>query len=284
MSRKVVHTTLTALLLSSLMMVLVSTTASAGAGARSGPVRYALAATTLGPPSAPDKCQDTQVRLAGDPAAANGLCTSGPNSGNFAYARAHADKQNAWTRTQTTGWAHAGDRLGTASTVPSTADSFDLSHGDNGANQTTVTLRGTLFLDPSSTDQKQAAQNLFLTVYPNEAAAEAGTGWLARGELRTWGNKDLCEAHASGLLADGDFTITHGAGNTLTVTTNPPTGFTKLVSHPAGDSAGVVVELTMESASLTVPGLSPVGLILLTLLLAAAGFYVLQTRRRAAAA
>ncbi len=277
MSWKVVRTTLHLVLLSSLMMLVVTTTASAGANARSGEVRWALAATSV--PG--DPCLDFQLRVGGNALPANALCTSGPLNGNFAHAKAHANRREAWTRTKTEGWASAGGGLRTMATVPSTADTFYLTHSNTGLNQTLLTLAGEMSLDPSSTDNKGAAQTLRVTVYPDTLTAAAGKGWLARGELRAWANRDLGETRPSGLFSASDFIVTHGSGNTLTVTTVP--GLTKTVNG-VPDTAKVIVELSVEAASLPVPGLSPVGLILLTVLLAAAGFYVLQTRRRAAAA
>ncbi len=284
MSWKVARTTLNAVLLSSLMMSVVSTIADAGANAKSGFFRWALAATSAGAPGglgAP--CLNFDFVIGGN-APANALCISDPAGADFARAMGRADRRTATVATFTRGSARAGGGLTTMTAEPSTADSFDLGHSNTGLNQTQFTLAGQMSLDPSSTSNVggvRAVEILRVAVYGDSASAAAGTGALAKGELRCSATQvSPAQASASGVFSMSDFILTPGPGNTLTVATVP--GLTKTVNG-VPDTAKVIVEVSVEAASISVPGLSPVGLILLTLLLAAAGFYVLQTRRRAAA-
>lgn len=143
-------------------------------------------------------------------------------------------------------------------------------------------LGGGMELGPQSGLMHNNAEAVVkLAVYPNEAAADADVNHIGAG-ASFFGRAELAGPNAT-LLTSGGFTPSDwvvsgpdGSGRS-TATMNP--AFVKDVA--VADANAAVFQLIADPHSLTqTPGQSPVGLILLTIALMAAGFGIIRTRTR----
>ncbi len=204
------------------------------------------------------------------------VCFRTGNAGaNIGYASAKAGpgrvaERVAWTK----GSASAG--LGT-SAVADTAcyDSVRVSYVNTGANQTTLTISGLVFADGARSSSSSIHR---VILYPDSATANldvnsTGAGALFNGAIHISAStsKPAPDVSYSGGFISSDFTVTTQA-NRVSIRA---TGLNKVV-NAVPDTGKVVVRGYSDATSTAVPGISPVLMGLLALMLGGAAFVMLR--------
>jgi hypothetical protein len=177
--------------------------------------------------------------------------------------------------------------LGTAAAGDTSVvrDSVGITVGGSGTTVTISNFTGFMRNTVGQTAAFNMRNTLILAVYPSEAAANAdenrtGAGASFFGKVELLKSRNADRMNISGGFNPTDFVRTSSADEN---SATPAPGLTKNVTVPSAASAVVVLLGDPRTGSLAgdaLPGASPVGLALLSLLLAGIGLRLVSERHR----